>query len=124
MHLYAAVRRKQLFLCTDPALLEQMLARQLEAPQAQQSGITYTAVFRHTPLEQQNFRGLFAPLDWAGHAGSQDGQAVPTQGQGPAFFSGNIASLSRMFSNLNTESLEEKDQGSRVTQTVVYQWSR
>jgi hypothetical protein len=121
--LFAAVREKQLFLANDSALLEQMLARRQFSLQSTQTGMTYTAVFRHSPREQQNFRTLFTRLDKTANAGDGDEQAAPQQGQGPAFFSGNMASLSNMFSNVSVETVQEKDQGATVTQTVVYQWT-
>jgi len=29
-----------------------------------------------------------------------------------------------MFSNVSLETVQEKDEGAKVTQTVIYQWSR
>jgi hypothetical protein len=84
--------------------------------------VTYAALFRHTQ-EQGNFRKLMAQLDLAGHRGRAD-QAAASGGDSPAFFSGNAASFSRAFSRLESERIEEKDQGATVTQTVTYQWSR
>jgi hypothetical protein len=118
--LYAAVREKLLLMATDRALLEHMLARIRNATQSNPNGITYRAVFRHDPTEQQNFRALFARLDTVGHSATADASA----GQTPSFFSGNIASLGTMFSSVNLETIEERDQGSKVTQTVIYQWNR
>jgi hypothetical protein len=64
-----------------------------------------------------------AQLDLAGHRGTAD-QAATTAGETPAFFSGDAASFSRTFSKLESERIEEKDQGATVTQTVTYQWTR
>jgi len=121
--LYLAVRAKRLLLATDAASMEQMLGHQLKSAENRLQGITYTAVFRHSSREQQNFRALVTHLDRAsqpGNAGEQDAQG----GSSPAFFSGNIASLSRMFESVNRETVEEKDQGTKVTQTVVYEWKQ
>jgi hypothetical protein len=121
--LYFAVREKQLLLATDTASMEQMLARQHKSVADMPQGITYTAVFRHSPREQQDFRTLVARLDHASHPGSPTDQDTQTDSR-PAFFSGNIASLSSMFDSVNRETVEEKDQGSKVTQTVVYEWKQ
>jgi len=120
--LYMEVNGKQLLLANDSALLEQMLARQQAASHAAgRDGITYTALFRHTH-EQDNFRLLMAQLDQAGH-GSASGQQPPeTNGQSPSFFSGNLAGLGKVFSKVESEKMEEKDQGTRVLQTVTYRW--
>ena len=104
------------------ALLK-LLARRTSAGTTDgKDGVTYTALFRHTQ-EQGNFRRLMAQLDLAGHRGTAD-QAGSKGGESPAFFSGNAASFSRTFSRLESERIEEKDQGATVTQTVTYQWSR
>jgi hypothetical protein len=52
------------------------------------------------------------------------GDPGPTDGQSPAFFSGNIASLSRMFATVDRETVSERDEGAQVTQTVLYYWRR
>ncbi len=120
--IYVAVREKQLFLANDSDLLGQMLAPRPSSAQSTQAGVTYTAVFRHSPGEQQNFHTLFTLLDKTS-GGAEPERFMPQPGQRPAFFSGNMASLSRMFSNVSVESVQEKDQGATVTQTVIYQWS-
>jgi len=121
--LYLAVNGKLLLLANDSALMEKLLAlRQSATPASGKDSLTYAALFRHTQ-EQGNFRRLMAQLDLAGHRGTVD-QAAASGGEGPAFFSGNARSLSRVFSRLESERIEEKDQGDTVTQTVTYQWSR
>jgi hypothetical protein len=121
--LYVAVNGKLLLLANDPALMEKLLARRPAASSAGgNDSVTYAALFRHTQ-EQGNFRRLMAQLDLAGHRGPAD-QAAASGGESPAFFSGDAASFSRAFSRLESERIEEKDQGDTVTQTVTYQWSR
>lgn len=121
--LYAAVRDKQLFLANDSDLLEHMLARRQSSPQTTQAGVTYTASYWHLVREQQSFSALFTMLDKTASAGGDNDQAMQPQGRSPAFFSGNMASLSRMFSNVSLETVQEKDEGAKVTQTVIYEWS-
>jgi hypothetical protein len=121
--LFVAVNGKLMLLANDSALMEKLLARRQKAgPAGGNNSVTYAALFRHTQ-EQSNFRRLMAQLDLAGHRGTDD-QAGTAEGESPAFFSGNAASFSRAFSRLESERIEEKDQGATVTQTVTYQWSR
>jgi hypothetical protein len=121
--LFVAVNGKLLLLANDPALMEKLLTRRPAAsPSGEKDSVTYAALFRHTQ-EQGNFRRLMAQLDLAGHRGRTD-QASANGGESPAFFSGNAASFSRAFSRLESERIEEKDQGATVTQTVIYQWTR
>jgi hypothetical protein len=123
MPLYLAVHGKQLLLANDSALLDELLVRSRRPnPASESSGVTYAALFRHTQ-EQSSFRRLMAQLDLAGHRGTTD-QATAAGGETPAFFSGNAASLSRVFSKMDSERIEEKDQGTRVLQTVIYQWTQ
>ena len=122
--LFVQVDGKQLLLANDRILLEEMLAqKQKSRPAAGQDSVTYVALFRHTQ-EQSNFRLLMAQLDRAGHRGGTDQQGDRTEGQTPAFFSGNVASFSRVFARIEQERIEEKDLGGKVMQTVVYQWAR
>jgi hypothetical protein len=119
--LFAAVRGTHLLLADDPSLLESMLTHR--APGAIDSGIAYSADFHH-PLESGNFVLLSTRLDRIGSRGLSDGQASASDGAAPAFFSGNIASLSRVFAPVSEERIDEKDSGDSVTQTVTYQWQR
>jgi hypothetical protein len=120
--LYIEVNGKQLLLANDSALLEQILVRRQVAGQtAGRDGVTYTALFRHT-REQENFRLLMAQLDQAGHPSGAGQQGTAADGQSPSFFSGNMAGLGKVFSKVESERLEEKDQRTRVLQTVTYRW--
>ena len=124
MPLYVAVNGNQLLLANDSALMEKLLASRPKAGAAGGSdSVTYTALFR--PAQQlSNFRLLMAQLDLAGHRGEADQKAAPSDGETPAFFSGNMASLGRVFSRIESERIEEKDQGANVMQKVTYQWTR
>jgi hypothetical protein len=122
--LYLAVQGRQLLLANDAKLMEKILARrQKSASITEKEGVTYAAFFQHTKKEQSNFRRLMSQLDRAGHASDGDQQANAA-GQKPGFFSGNVASFSRAFSNVKSEQMVEKDQGEKVRQTVTYQWAR
>lgn len=125
--LFAAIRGNDLFLSSDATLLEKLLANQQKSPtpgSPSDSGVTYAAVFRHTPQEQTNFIRLTSALDRAGNRGSQDNGTPAAPGENPAFFSGDMASFSRVFARVSQERVEERDRGSAVSQTVVYEWTQ
>jgi hypothetical protein len=121
--LFATVNGKLLLLSNDSALMENLLVRLQKSGQTcEKRTNTYTALFRHTQ-EQNNFGRLMAQLDLAGH-GSASSQEASADAATPAFFTGNVASLSRVFANVESEHIEENDRGATVTQTVTYQWAR
>jgi hypothetical protein len=119
--LYLSASGNQLLLVGDSILMEELLARRTKSNSAAKNvGVTHAALFRHTH-EQGNYRRLMAQLDLAGHRAPSDPSAA---GESLAFFSGNVESLSDVFSKLDSESIEESDQGAKVLQTVTYQWAR
>jgi hypothetical protein len=122
-----AVRTNRLYVATSEALLRAMLTRGTGEETSPSDGITYEADFHHDSNEQVAFTKLADRLDAAGHGTPSAGSSDPdtgTDGQVPVFFSGNIASLSRMWSRVAHEKVTEKDQGATVSQTVVYEWQR
>ena len=130
IRMYLAVRDKVLIVSSSEALLQQMLARGTKAADgklgSQLSGVTYAASFRHTSKEKANFQTIATHLDRLGQAKSDASSAEDSgnasEDRQPPFFSGNIASLSRMFSGVREETVVEKDEGAMVMQTVSYQW--
>ncbi len=123
-----AVRGNQLFLATSESLLQILLAPRTPSAPSQLGGVTYAAVFNHSPHEQQAFRKIVNRLDAAGHGGnaqktSPEEDAAESDGQSP-FFSRNIASMGRMLAHVVRESIEERDQGTQVTQKLIYEWQR
>ncbi len=124
--LYLAVRGNRLYMSSSDSLLSAMLNRDSSPAAAGNEPVTYEARFQHSAREQQVFSKLAGCLDAAGHGAADSGVVAdenPSEGQAPAFLSGNIASLSRMWSNMRRETVTEKDQGATVAQTVVYEWS-
>jgi hypothetical protein len=123
-----AVRKHLLYLSTSAPLMQEMLAKDQQSITSDSAGVTYIATFRHASQEQQAFQKIAARLD-AGH-GVSNGQAgagdspADTNGGAPAFFSGNAASLSKMFGDVTSERVEERDKGAQVEQKVIYEWSR
>lgn len=117
--LFMAIRGNRLFMTNSEFLLSLLLRRQRLRGAASGAPLTAGAVFEHGPHEQQMFLKLAGRLDTAGHVSSGNAAA---DGQSPAFLSGNIASLSRMFSQVERETVEERDEGAQVMQTVTYAW--
>jgi hypothetical protein len=126
VQIFFAVRDKNLLLATSESLLQALLSKAPQTAHSSASGVTYAAIFRHTPRENQNFRNIVNRLDNAGSdkQSKQNSDEDAVDGHTPPFFSGNIASLSHTFSDVIRESIEEKDQGEVVTQAVVYDWKR
>lgn len=125
--LFVATRDNLLFLATDESLLQRLLSPHLPAVQPSPGGVTYAAVFHHAARDQQAFRQIVDRLDTAGHASGGAAQSLDSDqgdGRSPAFFSGNLASLSRTFAHMTREAVQEKDQGAQVIQTVDFQWQR
>jgi hypothetical protein len=125
--LWMAVRTNRLYVANSEALLSAMLSRGTVPKASDSDGVTYESDFHHDSREQQAFTNLARRLDVAGHGAPSAASAdtdTGSDGQAPAFFSGNIESLSRMWSRVAREKVTEKDQGAIVSQTVVYQWQQ
>ena len=124
VQLFLAAREGRLFLATSESLLQNLLAKNQFPAHPPASGVTYAAFFRHSEREQQNFRRIVNRLDASSSGGTFAQSSNSADGKAPPFFSGNIDSLSRTFADVSSESIEEKDQGEAVTQSVVYQWKQ
>jgi len=125
--LLMAVRTNRLYVANSEALLSAILSRGTSPEASDSDGVTYEADFHHNAREQQAFTNLGGRLDAAGHGTPSAGSAdtdTGADGQAPAFFSGNIASLSQMWSRVAREKVTEKDQGAFVSQTVEYEWQQ
>lgn len=121
--IFIQVNGNRLLLSSDQLLLEHLMSRAKSNPAEDKSSVTYTALFRHTQ-EQANFRLLMAKLDLTPPHSEADRQAEPAQEQSPTFFSGNLASLSRTFSKVASERVEEEARSDKMIQTVTYQWAK
>lgn len=125
--LLMAVRTNRLYVANSEALLSAMLSSGTGPEASLSDSITYEADFHHDSREQQAFTNLASRLDAAGRGTLSAGNAdtdTGTDGQAPAFFSGNIASLNQMWSRVAREKITEKDRGPFVSQTVVYKWQQ
>jgi hypothetical protein len=103
-----------LFLSNDSRLLGAVLDRVGTGPTV--GALTYVAGFRHL-RERPNYERVMTALDFAGSARNERGGA-------PSFFTGNIASLSEVFSDLVEMRVTEEERGLATVQTVVYQMAR
>jgi len=112
---FVAVRGKYFFVGDHAGLLESALARLNEKtlPQA----AVFLGGFQHK-LERNNFARLAAALD-RGNAGPGEAEGEERM---PQFFSNNIASLSAVLGRVAGARIVVRDAGSRVTQTVTYEW--
>lgn len=129
VQIYLAAHEKRLFVATSETLLQALLLKDQQPVHLSDSAVTYAAVFQHSQNERQKFGKIVNRLDGV-HGSTQRSPESGEQEEAeadsgtPPFFSGNIAALSRTFSDVARESIEERDQGERVTQTVIYQWNR
>jgi hypothetical protein len=111
--LSVAVRGKYLLISDNPALLTGMLANANQKTTLKPA--LFAAGFDHQK-ERDNFMRLTGLLDKpAGGSGA---------GSTPDFFSNNIAGLSSALAGLSSEKIVVRDAGSRVSQTVTYEWAR
>jgi hypothetical protein len=104
-----AAQGRLLFLSDDSGLLAAVLDR-ASTPQTT-SAVTYAAGFRHL-RERANYQRMMAALDFTSPAGT------------PAFFSGNIGSLSNVLSRLTDVRFTEEERAGMTMQTVVYEMAR
>ena len=105
-----------LFLGNDAALMGAVLDR--TAIGAATTPITYAAGFRHT-RERTNYERVMTALDFTSTAPAfafvrPEGMAPPN------FFSGNIASLSRVLSKIGEIRVTQEERGAATIQRVVY----
>ncbi|HET9837690.1 MAG TPA: hypothetical protein VFR84_05590 [Candidatus Angelobacter sp.] len=103
-----AVRGKIVYFANDAELLSTALQARNQPPSGP---VTYAGAFSHA-RERENFYKLTSLLDQNARATEQE----------PQFFSQNIASFSRTFSNLESEEAITRQTKDRIQQTVTYRW--
>ncbi len=111
-----AVRGKLLIAANDADAIAAILARVKSRSDA--APATFAAGFRHA-AEQPNLLRLASAFDRANPQSSPD---QPEPGAEPPFFSANLASLSRVLSGLDSESVVIRDSAGKTLQTVTYRW--
>ena len=107
-----AVSGRLLFLGDGARLLAAVLDR--AGASASTGALDYAAGFRHS-LERSNYARVMAALDFGSSAAGEGA---------PAFFSGNIESLSRVLAGVAEIRVTEEERGDVTLQTVVYRIGR
>ncbi len=111
-----AVRGKYVVVSDDANLMEAVLAN--FGRKSDRKPADFLAGFNHQ-RERANFARLASLIDRPngfGIGGGADRQ--------PQFFSGNMVSLSATLADVSSEHIEIHSDGSRVRQTVTYEWSQ
>jgi hypothetical protein len=115
---------KYLILANDPAPLLAVKDRLRQKPASGEVSV-YASGFDHAQ-EGSNFRRISLLIDRANMRAapspSDEADDGNQPGRTPAFFSGNVAGFSRVFSEIASESIVTRNAGQNVTQTVTYQW--
>lgn len=97
-----------LLLADNQAMLQRVIAQLGATPSP--NGAAYTARYLHS-RELAPFTRMMTQMDAASRESG---------GDGPRFFSGNVASLGRVLNRVESANITVHDDGSRVTQQMVY----
>ncbi len=110
-----ALRGRLCLLASDPATLTQLLSASQTATHTPRVATVIAGFSART--ERAEFTRFTHLLDHTADAAQQ------APGTPPPFFSGNLASLSDTFQDLDSETYTETTSPGQVTrQTVIYQW--
>jgi hypothetical protein len=101
----------------DPKLIESVLAN--FSRRSDRKPLELAAGFNHD-RERENFTRFTGLVDRP-NATISNGSGIQRE---PQFFSGNVASLSATLAVVSAEKVEIRSEGSRVYQTVNYEWSQ
>jgi hypothetical protein len=115
--LAVSIRDKYLVMSDDPSLMQSVLGN-LNRKSGHRPAVLI-AGFSHV-RERENFVHFSGVVDGP----SQTPSALPGVPRQPQFFSGNIASLSATLSGVSAENITVRNDGSKVLQTVTYEWSQ
>jgi hypothetical protein len=110
-----AVRGKYLIVGNDAGMVAGVLTR-INQPISTEPAV-YAAAFRHE-RERQNFYRLASVVDTPSRTNAE------SYDHAPQFFSQNVASLSRVFAGVKSQSVVVRRNGGLETQTVRYEWER
>lgn len=118
-----AVVGNLLFVTDDAGMMRTMLARARDGSRAPVPA-KLVAEFDHDAAAPP-FAKLSALLDKTSVVAHATGPAVtPSDGSGPAFFSGNLRGLSDAFAGIKSERIIERVDGGVTRQTLTYVWQR
>ena len=122
--LQMAVRGDLLLVADDAALMEAILARVGTAVPAAPMEARLVGGFDHDAAAG-GFARLSELIDGAEAGGDARRARGPgTEGSTPAFFSADLAGLSRTFAAMKSERVVERQDGAVMRQTVTYVWQR
>lgn len=115
--LAASVHGKYLLVSDDATLMESLLANFNHKSTSEPA--EFIAGFNHQG-ERSNFVRFTGLIDGSRMFGGsmQNGERQPQ------FFSGNMASLSSTLAAVSSEKIEAREDGGKVRQSVVYEWSQ
>jgi len=115
--LVAAARGKYLLLSDDPALMESLLANFNRKSTSEPA--EFIAGLNHQ-RERSNFARFTGLIDRP----SMISDSTQNAERQPQFFSGNMASLSDTLAAVSSEKIEVHEDGGKVRQSVIYEWSQ
>ena len=115
--LAASTHGKYLLVSDDPALMESLLANFSRKSASEPAELI--AGFNHQ-RERSNFVRFTGLIDGPGSI-SNSMQNAQRQ---PQFFSGNMASLSSTLAAICSEKIEVREDGGKMRQSVIYEWSQ
>jgi hypothetical protein len=115
--LAVSIEGKDLVVSDDPGLLETIVSR--FPRKSGHKPFEYSAGFNHK-LEAENFARLSSLVDRPGMPVASQ----PASERQPQFFSGNMVSLSFALADVSSERIEIRSEGTKVRQTVTYEWSQ
>lgn len=115
--LTVAIRGKYVIVSDEPALMESILTRL--GRKSDREPAVILAGFNHA-RERANFKSLVGLIDRP-NVSTQGVRGIDRQ---PQFFSGNMASLSTTLAGVAAERVEVRNDGDKMRQTVLYQWSQ
>jgi hypothetical protein len=115
--LAVSVRGKDLLVSDNPALVEALLANFNR--KSDHGPAVFIAGFNHSH-ERENLGHFAALLDGPNRFDPKYYGGV----RQPQFFSDNIASLSSTLAGVSAENIVIRENGSKVQQTVTYEWSQ
>ena len=113
--LFVTVRGPRLFLANDSAILAAVLDRTAARPVA--GPLSYAAGFR-LARERDDYNRIMRALDFGSPSGMPFG--VAPRDAVPPLFSGNLASLGQVFSNISEMGITVHESADRTTQSVTY----
>jgi hypothetical protein len=115
--LVASAHGKYLLVSDDPALMESLLANFNR--KATFAPAEFIAGFNHQ-RERANFARFTGLIDHPGMISD----SVQNAERQPQFFSGNMASLSTTLAAVSSEKIEVREDGGKMRQSVIYEWSQ